>query len=103
MQTQTKHLETEKVIEQLEKALTDVENIKAYLKELKKTEVGKTVLSPIANGIFIETKLVSHSLKVNVGGGVVVTKSIEDTLKLLDKQKKEIEKSLANAKRASNV
>ena len=103
MQTQTKPLETNNVVAQLEKALRDVDNIKGYLKELETTKIGEKILAPIANGIFIETKLESTKLKVNVGNGLVVTKTIEETQKLLDKQRKEVEKSLANAKRAQNV
>lgn len=94
MQTQTKHSEIEIAIQKMNESLLELERIRTSLLELEKINIGEEILSPIANGIFIESKLLSHKIKVNVGSFVVLEKTIPETINLLDKQKKEIEKSL---------
>jgi prefoldin subunit 5 len=103
LQTQTKHSEIELAIQKMQESLLELERIKDSLLELEKVKVGEEILSPIANGIFVESKLLSHKIKVNVGSFVVLEKTIPETIDLLDKQRKEIEKSLIEAEKVKNV
>ena len=87
------HSEIKKALERINDSLKEVDRIKQSIKEFNELKEDDEFLAPIENGIFVKAKLISKELKVNIGKGVVVTKTIKDTLKLLDKQKKEITKS----------
>jgi len=79
------------LMDQLEHNLAILNKLKEDLNSLETLKEGDEILAPLANGIFLEAKLITaKKLKVNVGNGVVVEKSIPDTLKLLEKQEVEI-------------
>lgn len=103
LQTQTTPLEIKKLQKKLEQSLEQIQQIKKDLEDIKKIKPNTEILSPIANGIFIKTKIIDHELHVNVGNGVVVKKTIPQTQKLLDKQIKEIQKSIQQTTRLQNV
>lgn len=103
LQTQTKPSEIKEAIQRMQESLEELKRIESNLLDLQKVEIGEEVLAPIANGIFIQTTLKSHTLKVNVGNGVVLEKNVEDTIKLLKKQEKEILKNLEKANKMKNV
>ncbi|MCF7901676.1 prefoldin subunit alpha [Candidatus Woesearchaeota archaeon] len=85
-------------MKQLEKAIIRIENSILGLKELEKANGDEEILAPIADGIFLEAKLVSNkNLKVNIGNNSVVEKSIPETIIMLEEQKKEIHTSLLDA------
>ncbi|MDP2629005.1 MAG: hypothetical protein Q8P15_03880, partial [Nanoarchaeota archaeon] len=70
------------------------------LDELRNGE-GKEILSPVGQGIFVKTKLLSEELLVDVGGKNFVKKTIPETKKLIGNQiiklediKKELEEEL---------
>ena len=76
-----------------EQQFQEIENVKDAITDLENAEEGKEILVPISSGIFIIGKLTNNKkCKVNVGAGVCVEKSLEDTKKLLDKQTQEIKK-----------
>ena len=51
------------------------------------------ILVPLNNGIFTKAKLKKeNSLLINVGASVVVSKSLENTKKLVENQREEMEK-----------
>lgn len=52
---------------------------------------GKEILAPIGKGIFVNAKLLSEELIVNIGGGNFVKKSILETKKILEGQIKKLE------------
>ncbi len=60
------------------------------LEELQNVKDEKEVLFPVLNGILIEGKINKiNSVKMNVGAGVIVTKSVEEAIDFLkEKQKK---------------
>ena len=63
------------------------------LDEFSSIKEGSEILVPVNNGIFAKAKLQKEdNLLVNVGGATIVNKSIEDTKKLIEKQKEEMEK-----------
>lgn len=85
-------------VEELENSLDQVASIKESLEELKNTKGNEEMLAPIANGIFIKAKMLDNQkLKVNVGNGAVVEKTIPETIALLEKQEEEIKKSMNEA------
>ncbi len=68
------------------------------VQELEKTKVDNEVLAPIANGIFLKAGLKDNQkLIVNVGSNTTVEKTIPETVKLLEKQKEEINKNIFEA------
>ena len=63
------------------------------LDEYKTLKDGSEILVPLNNGIFTKATLKKEdSLLINVGSSVIVDKSVEDTKKLIEKQKGEMEK-----------
>ena len=61
------------------------------VKELDKINLENEILTPLANGIFLKTKLQDNTkLLVNVGADIVVEKKTEEVGELLSKQKEDI-------------
>jgi prefoldin alpha subunit len=78
-------------LEELEKQIMEVNNIQSSLEDLKKVKPGTEIEVPIANGIFAKAEIKNNkTLKVNVGSGVIVTKTIDETKALLEGQIKNI-------------
>ena len=73
----------------VERAILDMASINEGIEDLKGKEE-KEILAPVGRGIFAKTKLLSEILTVEVGEGVFVEKSIEDTKKLIEKQKEKM-------------
>ena len=83
----------------VEKASLDLESINLGLDEIKNGK-DKEILAPIGRGIFVKTKLISDELTVDVGGKNFVTKDVDSTKELIQKQIKkldDIKKQLDNA------
>ncbi len=84
------------------KAMRD--NLALLLKEYKSLEFtlesinkekGKEMLLPLGTGVYIKTKINEvNKLYVNVGANVVVTKSIEETIEKVKREKKKIKDEL---------
>jgi prefoldin alpha subunit len=71
--------------------LVEIRSVIGSLNELAKLKKGDTILAPIANGIFVKAKLDDNQeVKVNVGNNTVVTKSIDNAVKMLRGQEAEI-------------
>ena len=82
----------------MEKAMIRIENTIQGLKDFEKCEGNEEILAPIADGIFLEAKMLSNKkLKVNIGNNSVVEKTIPETIDMLEEQKKEIGKSMEDA------
>ena len=65
---------------------------KKALLDFKKLEKGRESLISLANGIFVKGEVKDNStLLVNVGADVVVEKSVDDTISLMDSQLDELE------------
>lgn len=78
-------------VEKLDINLSELASLKESLKEFEKTKKGSKIYAPIANGIFVEATLDdSSTFLVNVGKGIVVKKTIKETLDLIKKQEEEI-------------
>lgn len=63
----------------------ELEKVSTGLNDLTKVKEGSNLLVPISEGIFARAKLTDgKTLMVNVGGNVVIEKSVEDTRKIID-------------------
>lgn len=81
----------QKVIESIEAQLNEVLAIKESLEDFKKLVGNEELLLPLANGIFASGKLLDNKkLKMNVGNNVVVEKTVDEALELMQKQYDEI-------------
>ena len=79
--------------QRLQNALLDKESLEAEIEEFEKLKENDEILIPISNGIFAKGKLTNVTeLKVNVGAGVVVGKTIKQTIKIIDDQMIELKK-----------
>lgn len=82
----------QKIIESIEAQLNEVNAIKESLEDFSKLEGKEELLFPLANGIFASGKLSgSKNLKMNVGNNVVVEKTVDEALELMQKQYDEID------------
>lgn len=83
-------------LEVVEKTIVDVSSLNSELDELK-GKAGEEIFTPVGRGIFAKAKLLSEELMINVGDGNLITKSIPETKKLIEKQidkLKEVRKEL---------
>lgn len=86
-------------VEQLEKAQVKLDNTIEGIESLKKLSGNEEILAPVADGIFIEAKLLTKDkVKVNVGSDTVVDKTIPEATKMLEEQKEALQKSIEDAK-----
>jgi len=78
-------------LEKLDSQMMELEMLKESLTTLS-GEKGGEMYAPIANGIFVKADLKdTQNLLVNVGGNVVVSKTVDDTKSMVSDQIKEIE------------
>jgi prefoldin alpha subunit len=84
-------------LDSIDASLMEINYVKECLNELNSTKKGSEILAPISSGIFVKTKLEdSTKFFVNVGKGVVVEKTVPETIKLLDEKLKEISEAREN-------
>ena len=70
-----------------------IEYVKNCLDEIKGVKKGSEILSPLSSGIFVKANIADVSkLIVNVGKGVTVEKTVEETKELIDAKFNEIAK-----------
>jgi prefoldin alpha subunit len=89
-------------IQAVEQGIVELSSLFLGLDDLKNSD-GKEILSPIGKGIFVKSKIISEELVVDIGNQNFVTKTIDDTKKLIDSQvqklegiKKELNEALEN-------
>ena len=101
MQFQAIQQQLEKINEHLEMLTQqsgEVEISINAIKEIGKTEINNDILAPIANGIFIKAKLLDNKkLVVNVGSDTTVEKTVDEVVKLLEEQQKQVNKGMVEA------
>ncbi len=87
---QIKQLEDQ--MRRIEEQILEINTLIDSISELKTVKTGQEILVPVANGIFANAKIDDTKiLKVNVGGGVVVEKTIDETINMLKDQIKSVE------------
>jgi prefoldin alpha subunit len=73
----------------VEKGIADLGVLNFGLVELKGS-IGKDVISPLGRGIFVNTKITSETLTVDIGGKNFVKKSIPETKEIISEQIKKL-------------
>ncbi len=87
-------------LRQVEENLEGLATVLAALRTLSETKPGTPSLAPIANGIFVETVLTeTTTVRMNVGAGVVVEKSVGEARVILERQRIDLEALRENARR----
>jgi len=81
----------EAYLQQSTGSLEQVAGTREALQQFSRQEKGSRLFAPIANGIFLDVTLNDPtSVRMNVGKGVVATKSIDEANALLEKQEEEL-------------
>ncbi|RMF55914.1 prefoldin subunit alpha [Candidatus Woesearchaeota archaeon] len=79
--------QTQEQLQALDNNILEIKALQDSLDEIPNIKPGTEILVPISNGIFIKAELKENkSLKLNVGSGTVVEKSVDDAKKLIEKQ-----------------
>jgi prefoldin alpha subunit len=81
----------QKYLQAFDQQLVEIRSVVGAVQEFSKLKKGSMIFAPISNGIFIKAKLEDNeSLRVNVGNNVVVTKTADEAIALLQSQEAEI-------------
>jgi prefoldin alpha subunit len=84
--------------EMLNQQNMELEISRNAVEEIGKTKEGNDILAPVANGIFIKSKLLDNKkLVVNVGANTTVEKNVDEVVKLLNEQQKGVIAKIAEA------
>ncbi len=79
-------------VEQTTQGIAEIAAVIEALDSLSRLTKGSRIFAPIANGIFVDASLNdAASVRMNVGGSVVVEKSVEEAKELLGKQRADLE------------
>ena len=76
-------------IEAVERGINELGFLNFGLDELR-GKTGKEILSPVGKGIFVNAKLASEDLTVDIGGKNFVKKSIPETKETIEEQIKKL-------------
>jgi prefoldin alpha subunit len=81
----------EKLLEDTDMNINNINILKEQMNSMSELNENEEILAPIANGIFVNAKLTNvKTLKVNVGRGIMVDKTIPETIELIEKQEIEV-------------
>ncbi len=94
-----KHIEQiSQKTQEINQQLVDINISKNALETLGKTKVGTSILTQVANGIFVQTELSNNQkLVVNVGADTTVEKTIPQVIEMLKEQEENMQKHLKEA------
>ncbi len=91
MEAQVEQLQ--KVIQNIDAQLKEVEHTLNAIEEFSKLKGNEEVLIPLANGIFAPAKLLpATALKVNIGQDIMIDKSVDECVKMMQGQAVEIQR-----------
>ncbi len=83
--------EIERQLRDLEGSARDIQNLKGALDEWDMVPAGEEMLAPLARGIFVPAVSTAiKQVKVNVGQGLVVDKTVDEVKDMLDSQLQEL-------------
>ncbi len=77
--------ETEKQISIIDEQIRELENYKSHVNSLKNVS-DQNVLSSIGKGIHVKTRFESPEIFIEVGAGVVIKKTVEETISIIEEQ-----------------
>jgi len=81
-------------LQMIEENIGELGNLNLGIEALKGKK-GEEILAPIGRGIFVNAKLESEDLTVDVGGKNFVKKNIDDTRELISEQVKKLQDAKA--------
>ncbi|MEK6912488.1 MAG: prefoldin subunit alpha [Nanoarchaeota archaeon] len=84
---QIQHLQQQ--LQAVEESMIDLNLLNTGLDEITNS-IRKDILAPLGRGIFVEAKLLSDSLTVDVGNRNFVKKTVPQTKKIIDEQIKKL-------------
>ena len=83
----------------LQQHLSELSSLEYSLAEMKTVKKDSEIFSSLGSGIFVNSKLSSQDkVIVNVGAGLLVTKTVEEALKLVKTQMENVNNSAENIK-----
>jgi len=74
----------------IEQQILEQQSLLLNLEELKKAKKGQSMIFPFSREIFVEGKLESSDVLVNIGSKTIVRKSIDEAKKIIEKQKEKL-------------
>jgi len=77
-------------LQSIEQSKNDLSLLSAGLEDIKGSK-GKEIIAPMGRGIFVNAKLLSEELTVDIGNNNLVKKTIPETKKIIEKQIKKLE------------
>lgn len=100
---QKKYLELQIIVNQIsqlqqqilaiQQQVLELRNLKENLDKFKDVKIGTETYIPLGGNIFTKAKLQDNKeFLVSVGANILVTKTLEETINLVEKQSEEIEK-----------
>ena len=82
----------QKQLESIQNQVAELMYIQDSLEQMPETKPGSEVLVPISSGIFMKAKVEdSKNLIINVGAGVCVGKTVDETVLMLNNQRIRLE------------
>jgi len=76
--------------EAISKQVIELNELKINLTEFLNSKSGESLIS-FGKGIYTKAELKNKELYVNIGSGIVVKKSVEDTIRVIDEQTARLE------------
>ena len=78
----------------MQAAITDYNKAKLTIEQLSKTGKGEEILLPIGGSTYIKAATIDSSqVLFDIGAGVVTEKSLDDTIKNIDKRIEDLQKT----------
>jgi len=85
----------EQQMQLIEQNVLEIENLKESLEELEKSKE-KEIYANLGKNIFIKTEIKDKNLLIDVGNRTFAKKNIEETLKIIDGQLKQLGEAKTN-------
>ncbi len=80
-------------IDDVDEKLAEANELRRALHDLQDVEEGSEALVPLSSGVFLKAELLDTStLKVNIGSGTVVEKSIPETQEMVEEHIADLER-----------
>jgi len=88
LEMQIRQLEQQSLL--AEQQIVEQQSLILNLDDLKKAKKGQSMLFPFSKDIFVEGKLESSDVLVNIGSKTIVKKNIDETKKFAERQKQKL-------------
>jgi len=84
----------------IQERLLELDGTRQAIEELKKPR--EDVLIPIGSGFYLYGKITGKKILSNVGADVMVDRSVEDAIEMIEEKKKELERLKSDVERDTN-